>query len=236
MQRGSASRAVRPGRRNTRLARLALAAGALLSLAGCGNSLPGPSTPSPGASSLPQQLESAHFIFYSTDVDRPVLPALADLLESHFDAVVSHLEVTMPSKVRVEVYPDLASFHSHSSMPNGPDWFIGQASGSSLIRMVSPQNPGPAHTRDSVMLAAVHELVHAASAVANPSLATVSWLCEGVAVFEAGQTPNRAAITGAVQTNSVPSLAAMTSLDGFVANNGYTFSYTIAEYVVAEYG
>ena len=64
----------------------------------------------------------------------------------------------------------------------------------------------------------------------------MSWLSEGVALFEAGQKPDRTTIVQAVQTGRVPSLTDLSSYNGFVANQGYTFSYTIAEYVVAVYG
>ena len=160
------------GRREVQ--RLALAVGFVL-CSGCGNA-PGATTPGPAGASLPLpslslQLETTHFTFYSIDADHPALPEMADLLESRVEDVTADLAVTMPVRIRVEVYPDLASFHAVSPMPNAPDWFVGQALGSALIRIVSPRNPGPAHSHQSILLGVVHEFVHAASAVANPSIA-----------------------------------------------------------------
>ncbi len=224
-------------RRPLRAVSLAVAlAGLAAGASGCHNADPLIDTSVPRVGLLSLQTESEHFAFYAVAEERPTLAAMAATLENERGAILEHLETDVPFKVLVEVYPDLAAFHTAAGQPNAEDWFIGQITARNIIRIVSPRNPGSVHTYASVMRGLVHEFVHVATVNANSGAACPSWLSEGVALYEARQLPSRETIRAALESGTVPGLGQLTSYSDFVAHNGYTFSYTIAEYIVLRHG
>lgn len=224
------------GRRLRAVALTGVIVGLVGGTAGCRNADPLGDAPVPRVGLLSLQDESEHFAFFGVDEERPTLAVMAETLEGERDLILEHLEADVPFKVQVEVYPDLSSFHAAAGFPNPQDWFIGQIAGSSTIRIVSPRNPGPVHTYASVMRGVVHEFVHIVTTHVNAATASRSWLSEGTALYEARQTPSREKVRAIVASGTVPRLAQLSSYVDFVAHDGYTFSYTIAEYIVSRHG
>jgi hypothetical protein len=199
---------------------------------------------SPGndnANSLELQLASEHFAFYSDEGDRDVLDRLATTLESNYSRITSHMQTQFAEKIRVYIYPTVESFHSAVFLPDAPDWIVG-AAGRNELKMVSPRNPGSAHTYNSLMQAIVHELTH--TVVLNVReqghVGLPKWLNEGYAFYEAGQMTED--MRTVVKENSVKrSLPSWIELDQagtveFGDMDGYAYSTTIIEFLVDSYG
>jgi hypothetical protein len=185
---------------------------------------------------------SQHFEFYSVHRDHDVLDSIALVLEENYARIVADVQVGFKEKIRAFIYPDLKSFHAAISFPEAPDWLIG-AAGINEMRMVSPLNPGPAHTRVSLMQAIVHELVHTAllNLRGGQGLATLpKWLNEGYAYYEARQLTSemRKAVKSRLPNQTLPSWSTMDSVGivQFGSMGGYQLSTTIIEFLVNSYG
>ncbi|MCJ7801475.1 MAG: hypothetical protein MUP82_03855, partial [Candidatus Marinimicrobia bacterium] len=125
--------------------------------------------------------------------------------------------------------------------PEAPDWVVG-ADSKKELKMVSPLNPGPAHSYESLMQAIVHEFAH--TVVLNIReqglIGIPNWLNEGYAYYEANQLTEtqRQIIHSELQKNSIPSweqiIQANTSEFGDMG--GYGLSASIIEFLVESYG
>lgn len=80
-------------------------------------------------------------------------------LVKNYSRITSKLKYCPRHKIIVEIYPELKEFHEAIGYPEAPDWVVGFA-GNGKIQMVSPLNPGPQHTYDSLIKAAVHEFIN----------------------------------------------------------------------------
>jgi len=109
------------------------------------------------------------------------------------------------------------------------------------VKLVSPLNPGKVHTRESLMKAVVHELVHVAVLNVRGRMGLFGlpkWLNEGYAFYEAGQmTPQmrQSVVSQAGVRPSWGQLDAATT-DEFGKLDGYAYSTTIIEFLVGRYG
>lgn len=131
--------------------------------------------------------ESKHFKYSSTKSDKEALDDLEENLESNYDRIAKNLNVTLDEKIDITIYPNIDEFHKAIGMEDAEDWLVGVA-GTSEVAMVSPLNPGPIHTYDSLMSVIVHEYTHIL--VMNLNADTDTYLNEGIAVVEANQLDN----------------------------------------------
>ena len=166
-----------------------------------------------GSNEMKQQRETEHFVFFCTDQDAKALDDLEASFEGCYDRVTSHLGVTPPGKTRVNVYPDIQSFHNAVGRPNDPDWSVGEAR-NGMIYMTSPLNPGPEHTYDNIIITAVHEFVHIVINQFHRS--QPSYLNEGLASYEAGQDGGGVYdIQMDMRSNTLPSLTTLQTMGSF---------------------
>ncbi|HYE80753.1 MAG TPA: hypothetical protein VEG39_01165 [Clostridia bacterium] len=182
---------------------------------------------------LNYRMDTAHFKYYSYDNDADVLADLGKELEEKFDLITSRLQYVPQEKIDVEVYPDVDTFHTRMGYPDSPDWAVGYA-GNGKVQMVSPKNPGPAHSYESLMKAVVHEFTHIIIRGHNKGDLPM-WLNEGIASYEAQNIEQiKEAISGEVKYKHVPSF---TELDqkNFAERHGYQYSITIVEFLVKTY-
>ena len=191
---------------------------------------------------LSLQKTSRHFDFYSCDGDSNALDDIAKTLEDNTNRITDHLKIRFTERIRVYIYPDVKTFHTAIYWPDAPDWAIG-AAGINEMKMVSPLNPGSAHTYASLMQAIVHELVHSAviNAVGLEGLSRLpKWLNEGYAFYEAGQMTDdmRESVKSHVQEKAPPTWNQLNPKDIVEFGNmgGYQLSTTIIEFLVKKHG
>lgn len=183
---------------------------------------------------LKQQRETEHFVFYCMDQDVKALDDLAEALEGCYERTTTDLGKTPSGKVKVNIYPDIDSFHNAMGRPNAPDWSVGEAKNGALY-MTSPLNPGPAHDYDGMLQIAVHEFVHI---IINLFGNVPSYLHEGVACYEAGQNRYETLssfIAGQMDQNKVPSLS---SLEKFNSSSEGMYQYgpAFVDFIARCYG
>lgn len=184
-------------------------------------------------SPLKYRMETKHFKYYSYDSDTEILEELGKELEGKFELITSRLQYIPQEKIDVEVYPDVDTFHISMGYPDSPDWAVGYA-GNGKVQMVSPNNPGPAHTYESLMKAVVHEFAHIIIRGHNKG-ELPKWLNEGIASYEARNIyPIKEAISGEVKYNHVPSFDELNG-NNFAERHGYQYSAAIIEFFLKEY-
>lgn len=183
---------------------------------------------------LKQQRETEHFVFYCMDQDVKALDDLAEALEGCYERTTTDLGKMPSGKVKVNIYPDIDSFHNAMGRSNAPDWSVGEAKNGALY-MTSPLNPGPAHNYDDMLQIAVHEFVHI---IINLFGNVPSYLHEGVACYEAGQ--NRydtlsSYIAGQMDQNKVPSLSSLEKYNS--SSEGiYQYGPAFVDFIARCYG
>jgi len=192
--------------------------------------------------SLVLEKESRHFNFYSTEGDVKVLDSLAMTLENNYSRITNRLRINIDKKANVKVYPNVKAYHAAINQPDAPDWSVGAWNGHSLV-MVSPLNPGTVHTYESLMQVIVHEFVHMAVyyAVGDSGMAALpQWLNEGYAQFEAGQINDRVRkyVKACMLEKAPPTWTGLENASPmeFGNMNGYAYSATIVEFLIANYG
>jgi hypothetical protein len=192
-------------------------------------------------SSLDFQSDSPHFDFYSDGSDQDVLADLAKTLESAYSRITDHMQTEFDKKIHVCIYPDLKAFHDAIFFPDAPEWVVGAASENEL-KIVSPSNPGSAHTYQSLMQAIVHELTHTIVLnVRDQNLAGLpKWLNEGYAFYEANQLTDtmRKSLKSTTKKGNLPSWEQLNEAGtvAFGEMGGYGFSASIIEFLVQTYG
>jgi hypothetical protein len=192
--------------------------------------------------SLNLQKTSQHFDLYSSDTDCKALDDIAKALEDNYGRITEHLRTQFTKRIKVYIYPDTKTFHDAIHIPNAPDWVVG-AGGINELKMVSPLNPGSAHTYASLIQAIVHELTHAEvlNARGERGLAGLpKWLNEGYAFYEAHQINDymRGTLKSRLLEKAPPTWVQLdtASVVEFGNIDGYAFSTMIIEFLVNTYG
>ena len=159
---------------------------------------------------------------------------LADRIDRQAGAVAQALGTADSQGIGLIVYPSHKDLHRKTLGFAGyflPDWFIGDNT-RQWVLITSPGNPGPAHGRESIEQAAVHEYVHVLTDRINRKLGY--WLKEGFALYLAGQKPSAAAVH-AYAGISWEDYSKPSALQ-FADVGGYTLAYTLIQYLTDRYG
>ena len=176
--------------------------------------------------------ESDNFIINHYEDDTPIINQILNLLEDNYTRITSLLQAKPSTKSTLNVYPNLNALHKAIGRKDAPDWLAGNYDmNSGTIHIVSPSNPGPEHTFDSVMAIAVHEFVHLVAAQINNK--APDYIAEGLATYLAGQGDYASeVIQEDIQTGEFPTMAQLRDM----TVDSYTYGYAFMEYVMQKYG
>ncbi len=167
-------------------------------------------------------------------VDKADAERLAACIDRQAGAVAEALGVVDREGIGMIVYPSHKDLHRKTLGYAGaflPDWFIGDNT-RQWVLITSPGNPGPAHSRESIEQAAVHEYVHVLTDRINKGLDY--WLREGLALYLAGQEPAVGSVR-AFSTIRWEDYSRPNALQ-FAEVGGYTLAYTLIQYIKERYG
>lgn len=161
---------------------------------------------------------------------------LFDELKSNVERIFTTFQHRPSQKVIIEIYPDLPTFHQAIGEPDAPNWFMGTYEGNK-IQIVSPLNPGPEHTYQSVIRHTLSLFTMWLLKDINPL--APKWLTHGIGGHEAKQMSQeyiQYCTTEAIRNDKVPSFEALTddSWD-FEKIGGYAFSHLIVEFLLQTY-
>ncbi|RKN70558.1 RNA polymerase sigma factor [Paenibacillus ginsengarvi] len=158
-------------------------------------------------------------------------------LESRVERITKLLQHQPAERLTIEIYPDLNAFHRAVGELDAPDWFMGVIDGAT-IKIVSPLNPGPAHTYKSVLQSTVHLFTILMVKEVNP--VTPKWLYQGLGGYEAGLMTKdhiRHSIRKMVEHDDVPTFEDLEDHSwDFERRKGFQFAYSLAEFILREYG
>lgn len=185
------------------------------------------------------KMETEHFIIYYSEMDRPCIDKVSDVLEDNYNEITFKLKQELKEKLTVEIHADIKELHTDLGFPDAPDWIRGGL-GVGKIIIASPLNPPPGSEFDNVVNTAIHEFVHIIIKEINPSIPR--WLDEGIASYEAKDNNEnwiKRTIIKGLENNTLPSfndLDTKEDFQAFFAKDGYQYSYTIVESIVNIFG
>ncbi|OBZ17617.1 RNA polymerase sigma factor [Bacillus sp. FJAT-26390] len=140
-------------------------------------------------------------------------------------------------KIIIEIYPDLPTFHQAVGEENAPNWFMGTFEENDL-KIVSPLNPGPEHTYQSILKSTVHLFTMWLITDINPL--APKWIRQGIGGYESkGMSEEfiRSSTLDIIDTLVIPSFQELNNDTwDFETMKGFQFSYLIVEFVIDKYG
>ncbi|WP_432666578.1 hypothetical protein R9X47_09555 [Wukongibacter baidiensis] len=176
--------------------------------------------------------EKEHFIYYFTLQDKDSITEIDKTLENNYKKVVNDLKPDNLPKIKIRIYPGLKTFHKGMGWSNYPDWAVGTAYGVDEVRIVSPNNPGPAHSYDAILQVAVHEFTHVVTNNISSFAYKNTWLWESIALYEANQFKNPKEIKD-LKTDKYQKFTEIR--DSIQRPEIYEIGYTIIEYIKYEW-
>jgi hypothetical protein len=179
-----------------------------------------------------------HFVFHFAE-DKAALADVFSTLEENYARVTKAFGARPAGRLKVEIYPDIRTYHKRTFGENSPDWAVGNFDPDELtLRMTSPNQPGSYHKHNDVLRAAVHEFVHSVTfAYRGGTRAGLPvWLDEGISMYYEGPMDGgtRKRVMEGVAAGKLPSIADMDA--DFLKSGGYAFSPTVVEFIVKKYG
>lgn len=194
---------------------------------------------------LPFYKETKHFSLYCKQTDRQASDEILQVLEKNYERLAHDFEIDFPNRVKIEIYPNIKTFQEKIGLPNSGDWRVAfanekdQTNLSRGIYLVSFNNPGPAHNKQSIFIAAVHEMTHFFIFQKSHDKLPL-WMHEGLACYEAHQFDVRSLnhmLEVALYKEGIPSLALLSKYDSnsFYAAGGYSFSYTLIKFIIQKW-
>ena len=158
-------------------------------------------------------------------------------LKDNVERISSKFNHQPSRKIIIEIYPDLPTFHQAVGEANAPNWFMGTFEENKL-KIVSPLNPGPEHTYQSILKSTVHLFTMWLISDINPL--APKWLCQGIGGNEAKQMTQefiKNTTSDAIHNLDIPSFQELNNDTwDFETMKGFQFSYLIVEFIVDEYG
>ncbi|MDQ8738019.1 sigma-70 family RNA polymerase sigma factor [Paenibacillus sp. LHD-38] len=140
-------------------------------------------------------------------------------------------------KIIIEIYPDLPTFHQAVGEENAPNWFMGTFE-ENYLKIVSPLNPGPEHTYQSILKSTVHLFTMWLITDINPR--APKWARQGIGGYESkGMSEEfiKNSTLDTIHNIVIPSFQELNNDTwDFETMKGFQFSYLIVEFIVDKYG
>jgi hypothetical protein len=172
---------------------------------------------------------------YCVPEDRANGEKMVSSLIERRDRLVSSLPGTNSEGIEIVMYPNHKSLHLKTFGFIGylfPDWYIGKNTKDRVL-IISPDNPGPAHTRESIEKALIHEYVHVLSDRINKNIGY--WLKEGLALYLAQQIPEDEDVSSSTQRITYKEYLTQNPFK-FANYGGYFMAHSYIRYLDETYG
>lgn len=139
-------------------------------------------------------------------------------------------------KIVIEIYPDMPTFHQAVGESDAPDWFMGTFDNKTL-KIVSPLNPGPEHTYQSILRSTLH--LYTMWLISDINSHSPKWIRQGIGGYEAQQMSEdfiRGTTEEAIRKRAIPSFDELNDDSWNFGKTGFQFSYLIVEFIKDQYG
>lgn len=157
-------------------------------------------------------------------------------LKNNVEQIAAKYNHQPSSKIVIEIYPDLPTFHQAVNESDAPDWFMGTFDNNTL-KIVSPLNPGPEHTYQSILRSTLHLYTMWLISDINPL--APKWIRQGIGGYEAQQMSEdfiRSTTSEAIRNQAIPSFEELNDDSWDFGKTGFQFSYLIVEFIIKRYG
>lgn len=158
-------------------------------------------------------------------------------LKNNVDLVSTCLDHSPSGKIVIEIYPNLQQFHQAVNETDAPDWFMGTYRGNTL-KIVSPLNPGPSHTYQSILKSTIH--LFAMWMVTDMNNQAPRWILQGIGGYTSKQMGDANVINSireSVLQGNVPEWEALNDDSwAFGTRMGFQYSYKAVEFLVQRNG
>jgi len=168
-------------------------------------------------------------VFYARN-DAKGAQEVFELLEQQAGEIQKKLDFLNEKPTKVYVYSKQSALFIRKyglvTLLAASKWYIGDNKGDQVL-LVSPTAKLEEHNHESILSAAIHELVHTINFQLNPKLSY--WLDNGVATYLAGQAPEN----NFAKNQAIPEFKDLQSEDEmrFGEIGGYQYSYTYIEFL-----
>lgn len=182
--------------------------------------------------------ESDLINFYYVSEDQNVIDEIKDDLQVQAELINQTLIYDNQEKTNIYIYPNQNQFHrkKYGSLIDvikifqDLSWYVGDNVKENVV-IVSPNNPGDYHDKETVIGVIPHEYVHTIIYRINPD--TPLWINEGLALY----LTNGAALDYVVES-MLPSFDNIQTDNSIEFSNmgGYTYAHTYIDYLSQTYG
>jgi len=183
---------------------------------------------------MDQFKSTTHFNFHYTSQENSIIDDYSTKLEQNFERITAALLTTVPEKIEIYIYKNLATFHLADGYPEMADWGTGTAFGKKLITVLSPTQVGYNGAVDVL----IHEFTHVVEAW-KTKVILPAWLNEGVACYHGrnavesyeGQVDFRAYIKTLITQSGKPFIEQV-----FNGTEGYAWSTAVVYFIAMSKG
>jgi RNA polymerase sigma-70 factor, ECF subfamily len=194
------------------------------------------------ATDLPLYKKTDNFKIFCFPAEQKAADELTDQLETFLQQMLDYLQHSLDHQsITLIIYPDLNTLHDAINATDKPSWVIGKVK-DYTIYTVTPYNPGPIHSYNSVMrgkdvsLATLLIMSKYSHHEAIPR-----WLHQGLALYRAHYFSEN---TVNALKNSDKTLLTLKQLEmipkedntAFAAINGFIISYSLVQFIDTQWG
>ncbi|MEI6242276.1 MAG: hypothetical protein WCP39_02595 [Chlamydiota bacterium] len=188
---------------------------------------------------FPLYKETEHFHLFCANEVPVTADDLLSNLEGHFAKLSKDFQYECEGKIPFIVYPNIEAFHDYIQNPKAPNWMVTCFEGNSIFS-VSPKNPGPIHTYQSILRCGMVSLTKFFLKEKYTGFVP-NWLWEGVAFYEShlySMFYDRSWLFGNEKAGSLPSLDQL-ERDKIKMENVYLYnrcSYSLVDFIMEKWG
>jgi RNA polymerase sigma-70 factor, ECF subfamily len=188
---------------------------------------------------LPLFKETEHFMLFCMPPDHSVAETMLNEAENFYMHLAKDFKGEFSTKIIMNIYPDLLTFHQAIGWPTAPDWVIGDDH-HNIINNVSPNNPGPVHTYQSVMKSNKVGLVTVFVSDKFPTNFIPRWLHQGVALYKAQFLSDGVNKRLRQNISALPTFEELESIEEddirFEQIKGFAISYSVVQFIEQKWG
>ena len=184
---------------------------------------------------LPFYRETQQFKIVCLPTECDAADEILEESEKFFAQLSENLQHDYSTQITVKIYPDLHTFHYAINYPNASDWVVGELQ-EHAYAIVTPCNPGPAHSYDSIIKANNTNLAELFIIDKYPHTNIPRWLHQGTALYFANYFSD-ASVEKFINTVEIlPSLEQLENIDkednqGFAELDGFIVSYLLVRFI-----
>ena len=172
-----------------------------------------------------------------TDSVKKVHQDLFNELNNNVEKISLKYKHQPSKKIVIEIYPDLPTFHQAVGEENAPNWFMGTFE-DNYLKIVSPLNPGPEHTYQSILTSTIHLFTMWLITDINPL--APKWARQGIGGYESKGMSEEFIKNSTLKNLHNLVIPSFQELDNdtwdFETMKGFQFSYLIVEFIVNKFG